>query len=379
MFKTVRAPLLAVVLGAVILPYGDAHAGDAAADAAPPPAHESERARERRFAAWHATFDAGVAGRVVEQTGPLVAARRAADEAGGAPRAAAMLFRTADTGALLWDCALCPQMVVVPAGSFTIGSPPDEPGREPDEGPQRRIMLAEPFAVSRFEITRGEYEAFVRATDRPLRRGCLTDRAKLGEWAPHPDTTLRDPGFPQQDNHPALCVSWDDAQAYVAWLNARTDGGYRLLSEAEWEYVARAGTTTAFPWGAGADTGCADANLGDATMHGRYAKVLDDYPLAACRDGALNTAPVGSYRANGFGLYDLIANAGEWVDDCVTTSYDRLPADGSADRTGDCSRRIVRGGSWGSQIKDTRVANRTRYPASHVDDSIGIRVAKTLH
>lgn len=379
MKPTVGAQLLIATLAVTVPPFGSARASDAEADA-PPPAHESDSAREKRFAAWRATYTEDVVDRVVDETRKLVDAYRArvANGAGEAPTAAPTILRTADTGAMLWDCATCPQMVIVPAGSFTIGSPPDEPGRTADEGPQRRILLAYPFAVSRFEITRGEYEAFVRATGRPVLGGCLTDRAKMGEWAPEPNTTLRDPGFEQQDNHPVLCVNWDDAQAYVAWLNAQSGGGYRLLSEAEWEYVARAGTTATFPWGPSADDGCADANLGDATMHDKYARVLSDYPLAACRDGALNTAPVGSYRANAFGLHDLIANTGEWVEDCATMSYDTLPADGSADVGGDCSRRIVRSGSWGSQIKDTRVANRTRYPVSHVDDSIGIRVAKTL-
>lgn len=372
--------LFTAALAVAILSCGVAAAGVGPGAAAPPPAHESEQARAQRFAAWRATSDSGAVRRVVDETKALVAAHRTrvAEEPGDSLAAAPAIFRTAGTGTLLWDCVMCPQMVIVPGGSYTIGSPPDEPGHASDEAPQRRILLAYPFAVSRFEITRGEYEAFVRATGRPVLGDCLTDRIKQGEWAHEPNTTLRDPGFEQQDNHPVLCVTWDDAQAYVAWLNAQTDGGYRLLSEAEWEYVARAGTTTTFPWGPSADTGCADANLGDATMHDKYAKILSDYPLAACRDGALNTSPVGSYRANAFGLYDLIANTGEWVEDCVTMSYDTLPTDGSADLSGDCTRRIVRSGSWGSQIKDSRVANRTRYPVSQVDDSIGIRVAKTL-
>ncbi len=277
-------------------------------------------------------------------------------------------------GARLWECAVCPEMVVAPAGAFTIGSPADEPGRTADEGPQRRVTIPRILAVGLFEVTRGEYETFLRATGHPIGHDCVTDRAHQGTFAPEPHTTLQDPGFPQSDDHPVVCVSWDDAQAYIAWLNARSRGGYRLLSEAEFEYLARAGSTTAYPWGPSADAGCADANVVDATALRKY----PDWPGAACDDGALNTARVGSYRPNAFGLYDMIGNAEEWVEDCATSSYADLPADGSATRAGDCTRHMVRSGSWGAVPKDCRVANRIRYPTGQVDDSIGFRVARTV-
>jgi formylglycine-generating enzyme required for sulfatase activity len=344
----------------------------------PPPPHETTAEREHRYATWRASH-ADVAKRthrVVAETAALVADHRkkATVEEGDPRTLASVLFSTRDTGTMVWDCAQCPQMTIVPAGVFTIGSPDDEPGRGKDEGPQRRVSVAHAFALSRFEITRGEYETFVRATTRPIAGGCVTDRVKKGDWVPDPNTNLRDPGFTQEDNHPVICVSWDDAQAYVAWLNTPVDRGYRLPTEAEWEFAARAGTTGTYPWGSDAKDGCADANVADATMGRKY----PEYAVAACRDGALNTSAVGSYRPNAFGLYDLIGNVEEWVEDCATSNYDALPADGSAYREAVCAKRLVRSGSWGSLPKDNRVANRIRYPAAQVDDSIGIRVAQTL-
>lgn len=271
-------------------------------------------------------------------------------------------------------CDACPEMVVIPAGRFTIGSPDSEPGRGVDEGPRRVVTIAQPFALATHEVTRAEYARFIAATRHPTGGGCITDRVKQGDWQPDAGTTWRDPGFAQGDDHPVACVSWHDAQAYVAWLNEQGGGGYRLPSESEWEYAARAGSTTAYPWGDDVDGGCAYANAADATLADKYR----GYAASACRDGATNTSPVGAYRANAFGVYDLIGNTNEWVEDCATTSYDALPDDGRADTSGDCTRHVVRGGSWGTMTKDYRVANRMRYAADALDDSIGIRVARTL-
>ena len=287
--------------------------------------------------------------------------------------------RAAEVGGRLWECAMCPEMIVAPAGSVTLGSPEDEPGRAADEGPQRRIRIDRSLAVSRFEVTRGEYEAFVAATGYPVRGNCITDRVQQGNWVPNADTNLRDPGYAQTDTHPVACVSWNDAQAYVAWLNRQTSGGYRLLSEVEWEYLARAGSTTAYPWGADADDGCAHMNGSDTSLRAKYPQpeILPPGQSAACTDGALNTAPVGSYRANAFGLLDMIGNVSEWVEDCATDSYASVPADGSPAQ-GDCARHMVRGGSWGTYARQLRSAERFRYAPGDRDDSIGIRVAKTL-
>jgi len=270
---------------------------------------------------------------------------------------------------LVWDCVWCPEMAVVPAGTFMLGSPAHEPGRRDDEGPQRRVSIAEPLAVGRYEISRAEYEAFLRATARPVGVGCLTDRVTRGTWTMDSVSTLRDPNFRQDGDHPVVCISWEDAQAYVAWLNRLVPGaGYRLLTEVEWEYAARAGSAAAYPWGADANRGCAFANGVDRT-------VLPSYPAwvaLGCDDGALNTAPVGTYRPNAFGLHDMIGNVAEWVEDCSTTSYSEAAPAGA------CDRRIVRGGSWGSTAPNLRTADRFRQPPGHRDDSIGIRVARPI-
>jgi len=282
-------------------------------------------------------------------------------------------------GARFRDCGGCPEMIVAPTGTFTIGSPSDEPGRGKDEGPQREIRIARPFAVGRYEVTRRQYEAFLRATGHPVSGDCMTDRRKPGTWALDAETNFRDPGFPQSGKHPAACVTWYDAKAYIAWLNAKTGGGYRLLTEAEWEYLARAGSTTAYPWGPDIKDGCPHMNGFDRVIVNKKGDLYKGEPVsfADCSDGYLNTAPVGSYRPNVFGIYDMIGNLAEWVEGCATASYASMRSDGTTEG-GDCGKRIVRGGSWGTQPRQLRSAERIRYSPAAVDDSIGIRVAKTL-
>lgn len=260
-------------------------------------------------------------------------------------------------------------MVVIPAGTAILGAATDDPFRNADELPERRLAISEPFAVSRYEITRDQYEAFVRTTNPPVGGDCLTDRRKRGDWQIDANTSFRDPGFAQAGNHPVACVNWDEAQAYIAWLNAQTSGGYRLLTEVEWEYVARGGAlqNLVYPWGNDAAQGCPFANVFDRSMMATYAsidtsgyKVFD--PMG-CEDGLLNTSPVGSLKPNAFGVYDIIGNVAEWVADCFDAT---------------CARRLIKGGSWGSLAHNVRIAERIPYAPTHRDDSIGIRVARTL-
>ncbi|HET9398613.1 MAG TPA: formylglycine-generating enzyme family protein [Sphingomicrobium sp.] len=270
-------------------------------------------------------------------------------------------------------------MIVIPAGRFTIGSPADEAGRRDDEGPKAEIQIGHPFAIGRYEVTRRQYEAFLSDTKHPVSGNCMTDRRKPGTWALDPETDFHDPGFPQTGDHPAACVSWDDAKAYIAWLNAKSGGGYRLPSEAEWEYAARAGSSTEYPWGPSIHDGCIHINGYDLTIAAAKGDLYKGEPVsfANCTDGYLNTSPVGTYAANAFGIYDMIGNVGEWVEDCSTTSYAAIRADGTSE-FGDCSKRMVRGGSWGTAPRQMRSAERMRYDPAAIDDSIGIRVAKTL-
>ncbi|MEQ1493862.1 MAG: SUMF1/EgtB/PvdO family nonheme iron enzyme, partial [Terricaulis sp.] len=211
----------------------------------------------------------------------------------------------AGPGQTFRDCADCPEMVVIPAGSFTMGSPASEPTRSADEGLQRRITFATNFAVGRFEVTRGQYAAFTRATGRAASNNCYTDRDNNGSWEQDANGTWRDPGYAQGEDHPVVCVSWDDAQAFVQWLNSQTRGGYRLLSEAEWEYAARAGASSAYPWGASASHEYANYGA-DACCSG----------LVSGRDQWVNTSPAGQFPANAFGVSDMNGNVWEWTQDC---------------------------------------------------------------
>lgn len=283
------------------------------------------------------------------------------------------------------DCEHCPEMVVIPTGTAILGAGSDDKFRGPDELPERTFVIRDPFAVSRYEVTRDQYEAFVRATNRPIGGDCLTDRAKRGDWQIDGATTFRDPGFTQAGDHPVACVNWDEAQAYVAWLNSQTDGGYRLLTEVEWEYVARGGATQnlVYPWGNDAAKGCPFANVFDRTMVAKYARIdttaYKVYDPMDCADGRLNTSPVGSLAPNGFGVHDVIGNVAEWIEDCYSASRDNLSASGAPPPTeGTCARRLIKGGSWGTLAHNVRIAERIAYPATHRDDSIGIRVARTL-
>lgn len=296
--------------------------------------------------------------RLVRETGPAVPPAPAA---------------TPTAGSSFRECADCPEMLVLPAGTFRMGSREDEPGRAADEGPAREVTIGSPFAIARYELTRGQYEAFLRSTNHPVGGDCITDRRKPFDWKPDAETTLRDPGYPQTDRHPVVCVSWHDAQAFVAWLNARTGGGYRLPSEAEWEYAARAGSRTAYFWGDDVDEGCAFMNGTDETARDKYPAI----EFMKCRDGALNTLPVGSYRANAFGLFDMTGNVAEWIAGCATPDYSKLAPDGR-DQAGDCARRMVRGGSWGTIPRQQRSAERIRYAPGDRDDSIGIRLVRSL-
>ncbi len=289
-------------------------------------------------------------------------------------------------GDVLRDCADCPQMVVVPAGRFAMGSPATEPGRSADEGPVRQVEIREPIAIARHELTRGEFARFVQATG--YRTDAERDVGSPGcvvwtgsRWEPQAGRHWREPGFEQTDAHPAVCLSWNDAQAYLRWLNTLLPGrAYRLPSEAEWEHAARAGRGgTSFPWGedSRAVDQCAWANGGDRST----ARTLPRFGgrVADCDDGHPYTAPAGSLKPNAFGLHEMHGNVWEWMQDVWHPSYDGAPTDGSAwTLGGDASRRVLRGGSWSASPNRIRSAGRLRYPPEFRGSNVGFRVARSL-
>ena len=296
----------------------------------------------------------------------------AAALAAAAPAAAEKVFAVGD---VFRDCPHCPQMVVVPAGSFEMGSPASEEERFDDEGPQHRVTIGSNFAVGVHEVTRGEFARFVSATERSTGDSCWM--WEDGGWEERSGRSWRSPGFSQEDSHPVVCVSWDDARAYASWLSRETGEEYRLLSEAEWEYAARAGTRTARYWGEAAPGQCRYANGADLAAKRRNS----GWTVADCDDGHYTTSPVGSFAPNGFGLRDVLGNVWEWVEDCWRDSYAGAPRNGSAwieGDGGDCSHRVLRGGSWDSLSQSLRSANRGSYVTGGRDIYVGLRLFRSV-
>ena len=277
-----------------------------------------------------------------------------------------------EPGKVFRDCAECPELVVVPSGSYEMGSPSSEDGRDDDEGPVHRVRIGRAFAVGVKEVTRGEFGRFVSETGRSMGNACRTYEG--GEGKERSGRSWRNPGFSQTDEHPVVCVNWSDARAYVEWLSRKTGEGYRLLSESEWEYVARGGTETARYWGESESGQCRYANGADreAKRHNSRWTTVD------CDDGYYRTSPVGRYEANGFGLRDVLGNVWEWVEDCWNGSYRGAPTDGSAWESGRCGRRVLRGGSWSDGPGDLRSAGRGWNTTGGRVDIVGFRVARTL-
>lgn len=289
------------------------------------------------------------------------------------------------------DCRDCPRMRVLGGGTFVIGSPDDEPGRHRNEGPQRTLSIAA-VAVGETEVTVGQFAAFVKATARRMPAGCDTHGdGKDGNWDRSPSASWRSPGFAQTDEHPVVCITWQDAHDYAAWLAARTGKPYRLPYEAEWEYAVRAGTTTAFYWGTAETQSCAYANGGDRSLlqalpawAEALAQAQKDGEAGAhiieCTDGAGFTRPVAQLRANAFGLHDMTGNAWELVEDCYTTgAYEALSPDGRPAATDACNAHRARGGSWDDYGIDLRSARRTSpLPLDSRRNDTGFRVAYPL-
>ena len=266
---------------------------------------------------------------------------------------------SAQTGAktTFRDCEVCPLMARIPAGRFQMGSPPTEAGRTAQEGPQHSVVIGYAFAVSTFDITRQEFAAFATETNFSVPDARCDWRAPRAGGAP----------FEQSPTDPVVCVSWDDAQAYIGWLSKRTGRHYRLLSEAEWEYAARAGSVTARPWGASASHDRANTGTDRCCA-----------PLSSGRDRWLHTSPAGSFPSNSFGLSDMLGNVWQWVEDCASDGYQDVPRNGEPREADGCDLRVVRGGSWFHPSDMARSASRASDHREFRVGDIGFRVAETL-
>jgi formylglycine-generating enzyme required for sulfatase activity/tRNA A-37 threonylcarbamoyl transferase component Bud32 len=271
-------------------------------------------------------------------------------------------------GSVFRDCATCPEMMVLPPGRFMQGSAATRADQIIADEPRRRVTIDYALAVGRYEITRGQYGRFVAETGHKAAGCSIYD----GSWKTDADRGWQSPGFEQTDTHPVTCVSWNDAEAYVHWLSEKTGHPYRLLSASEWEYAALAGKPPADSEAGDPSGACQAANVADRSAGAAY----PGWRTFDCRDDFVHTAPVGSFRANAFGLYDMIGNVFEWVTDCWNDNDANAPVDGSAWMEGDCGRHILRGGSWFTQPGYVRASFRNRFPADYRSSSFGFRVAR---
>jgi formylglycine-generating enzyme required for sulfatase activity len=274
-------------------------------------------------------------------------------------------------------------MVVVPAGKFEMGAVDGEqakfevpPNLAGYEQPRHEVTIAKPFALAKFEVTRGEFAAFVKATNFHIAPGCVAPgEAVLGRR--NAELNWQNPGFPQTDRDPVVCVNGPDISAYLEWLRKTTGKPYRLPSEAEFEYAARAGTTTPFYWGADADKVCEYENIGDQSAAEGFKQA--NFAAMPCRDGFVQTAPVGSFKPNPFGLFDMLGNVWEITADCWAGSYADAPADGSPRKSGDCGMHAARKGSFGNgRAAFFRAAHRFSEPVGIKRNRSGFRVALSL-
>ena len=287
------------------------------------------------------------------------------DSAGDAPRKSAVNAAVPNGTREFADCSdsvVCPRIVSLPGATFLMGSPVTEAGRYDDEG--QHTASVQPFAIGKFLVTRGQWSAFVKATSHK------TDKPECA-YAMRLNPTWEDPGFPQTDDHPVVCITWGEAHGYVEWLSALTGHKYRLLTDDEWEYAARASSTTAFPWGDAA-----------SHEHANYGKDSCCGPDTLGRDRWLFTSPVGSFEPNGFGLYDMHGNVSVWLETCAD-SAEKLPHPNGAPG---CVYRYARGGLWGDRPQLMRSAAKNFAPppgekmtiANYRSTGFGLRVARDL-
>ena len=277
---------------------------------------------------------------------------------------AVWLLPGAAWAATFQDCRDCPTMVGIPAGHFIMGSPTSEPGRHQSEAPHA-VTIPHPFAIGVTDVTVAQFAQFAAATHfTPAPGGCFGLSGL--KWSRRPWRSWDDPGYAQTPNDPVVCLTWSETEAYLSWLSRKTGKAYRLPSSAEWEYAARAGSTTARPWGDGISR--SDANYGND----------QGAPWAEGDDHWDYTSPVGSFPPNRFGLYDMLGNVWEWMSDCIDAPIAGPPNSGDVLEPGPCPQHLRRGGGWEDPPDRVSSTSTIYMPNNHRSADGGFRVARDL-
>jgi formylglycine-generating enzyme required for sulfatase activity len=274
-------------------------------------------------------------------------------------------------GEVFRDCPTCPLMKALPPGQFEQGAAAGQADASPLELPRHPVNITYPVGIGVYEITVGEFREFTQATSHKS-AGC---QMYDGKWQDNPELNWDNAGFAQTALHPVACMSWRDARDFAGWLSKKTGQKYRLPTESEWEYAARAGSTDARPWKDRNEGACTAANIADQTAGQQY----PGWTVHPCNDGYVYTAPVGSFQPNAFGLHDMLGNVFEWVQDCWHSDYRGAPGNGSAwMANGDCTRHNLRGGSWFTAPPLVSTSARNRFEETYRSNSIGFRLAREI-
>lgn len=274
-------------------------------------------------------------------------------------------------GEVFRDCPTCPLMKALPPGQFEQGAAAGQADASPLELPRHRVNITYPVGMGVYEITVGEFREFAQATSHKS-AGC---QMYDGKWQDNPELNWNNAGFTQTVLHPVACVSWKEARDFAAWLSKKTGQKYRLPTESEWEYAARAGSADSRPWKDRIEGACTDANIADQAAGQHY----PGWKVHPCNDGYVYTAPVGSFQPNAFGLYDMLGNVFEWVQDCWHPDYRGAPGNGSAwMANGDCTQHNLRGGSWFTAPPLVSTSARNRFEDSYRSNSIGFRLVREI-
>lgn len=300
--------------------------------------------------------------------------------------------RTADTEeelsrgsrfGVIVECPNCPELTVVEPNLFVMGLRREIAAQEnvssihgPSELPAHGVTIAKAFGIGTYEITKQQFSQFADEAGYDP-KGCIVQDPETGFWTQDPERSWRDPGFAQSPDHPVTCVNYDDAIGYINWLNDKTNGRYRLPSETEWEFAARAGGTTARYWGDDKTEACDYANI-PGTRRAEIHAWKHPLSIFNCEDTFIQTASVGSFKANNFGLHDMLGNVQEWTEDCWAKNYTGVPTSGEPRLDGDCDRRVLRGGSWDDAPINVRAGRRADQPLSVRKSTHGFRVARDL-